>query len=461
MRRHTNIDQVSLRFRVLQEMTLGTFVTHRSVTHGAIHEAKVPLFTYFAGEQTDSDSRAELLASSDGQILIRADIGGTSVIATGPHNSLALDPPAPDGYYVLTVRVAEGNVARRGQEPFACENGACDDPDDPLDECNDGIDNDGDGHADLCDWNCLPHADYRADAFPEARSRVESGETYALMGHGSLCTQYPDTWEIELADSALRAAELLDSLRPDLGRPIRFRTFSCWVFDNWEAYNECQFGPYQIVDGEPVYGAPICSPGMEDYPYGPTEADQLSAFDQANLFFEEALPRVWADFELSAAALGASGEPVNGVVLLTSDLRTACKMSEFPQCPPVAGIATLPHGDPQHRGTAIVTDQPYIETMWTTLAHEIGHTIGLVHDDYPQGFMNQFSGDAAGLGLSVDDEYPNLDNATRWEFGLTGSKGKDPRSPGFYLSGCEGPAECAPLGKPGWSCAANVFCEEN
>jgi hypothetical protein len=98
--------------------------------------------------------------------------------------------------------------------------------------------------------------------------------------------------------------------------------------------------------------------------------------------------------------------------------------------------------------------------MWTTLAHETGHTIGLVHDDYPYGFMNMFSGSAAGLGTSVDPDFPNVNNNSRWEIGLTGSKGETPRSPGFYLTGCDGPAECAPLGKPGWSCTG-LFCIED
>ena len=74
--------------------------------------------------------------------------------------------------------------------------------------------------------------------------------------------------------------------------------------------------------------------------------------------------------------------------------------------------------------------------------------------------MNETSGQSNGLGISIDPERPNIDNNTRWEAALLGSKGAAPRSPGFYLTGCNGPTECAPEGKPGWSCSG-VYCMED
>jgi hypothetical protein len=100
-------------------------------------------------------------------------------------------------------RIHDGDVARYPLTPYACQDGICEDPDDPLDECNDGIDNDGDGHSDTCDWNCLPHADFGANEFPETASRVENGKTYAMMGGGSICTQLGETWTVEFASMAL------------------------------------------------------------------------------------------------------------------------------------------------------------------------------------------------------------------------------------------------------------------
>lgn len=402
-----------------------------------------------------------MIASSGGQLLVRALLDEVTIVATGPLRTVQLDLPAPGLTFVIALQFFDRDISRPELTPYSCLNGVCEDPESPLDECNDGIDNDADGHADLCDWNCLPHADYGAESFPEAHARIEAGKTYALMGHGSLCTMRPDTWEIEFADTALKSAELLNSLRPDLERPIYYRTFSCWVFEDIEAYQHCQFGPYSVVDGEPVYDPPICPPGMEGYPYQPTEQDQLSAVDQSNLLFEEAIFRAWQDFELSADALGELAEPANGVVLLTSDLLATCSRDEFPYCPSAGGRGVLSLSDDlERRGSAVVTDEPDLAGMWTTLSHEVGHTIGLVHDDYPNGFMNKSSGTEAGLGTSIDDLYPNFDNKLRWEHGLTGSKGENPRSPGFYLTGCNSLSDCAPLGKPGWSCQG-IICLEN
>ena len=200
---------------------------------------------------------------------------------------------------------------------------------------------------------------------------------------------------------------------------------------------------------------------MEDYPYSATGNDLLDPADQARMLFGEALQRVWADLELNVEALGPAGEPVHGTVLITSLWVATCDSGDFPMCDPLAGRAVSPTANEVHRrGTAIVTDEPSLTSMWLTLAHETGHTIGLVHDDFPGGFMNEDSGTENGLGISVDPEFPNADNNSRWEAALLGSKGQAPRSSGFYMTGCAGPAECAPLGKPGWSCSG-LFCIED
>lgn len=450
------ISTIELHFQELQKLTLGNFVEHRGTADGTTHEFSNPMFTYFVTPDLGED-RGTLLRSSDGSFLIRAEGEDASIVATGPHEAVALHPPPPDGYVVVAVENVLQGITRL-MVHYSCENGTCDDPDDPLDECNDGVDNDGDGVRDLCDWNCLPHADFGADKFPLAASRAEAGKTYAIMGHGSYCTLHPDTWEIELADAALNASDLLNGLRPDLARPIRYRTFSCWVFESLEAYQLCQFGPFVIADDEPIYDPPECPQGM-DYPYAPTETDQMSNADQSKLTFEEALVRVWSDLEYNVEALGATAEPANGVIMVTHDLITMCYATEHPNCPEAAGRSILPDADEIYRrGTGVASDQN-LSGLWPTLAHETAHTIGLVHDDRPGGIMDIPAGTIGALGTSIDPQYPNLDNNVRWESGLTGSKGLDPRSPGFFLTGCDGLVDCAPLGKPGWSCTG-IFCVE-
>gem|GEM_PF-5315311 len=351
------------------------------------------------------------------------------------------------------VSPSKQDITRRPLTPFDCENGECEDPDDPLDECSDLIDNNKNGHTDLCDWNCLPHRDFGADQFPDARSRVENGKSYALMGGGGICTELGDTWMVTFADWALQASELLGDVRPEENDAVHYRIFSCWVFQNNEEFLACQHG-IQFADGEPVgMGDPVCPPGMEDYPYQFTQNDPHPGL----MLFEEATDGAWRDFELNTLALGPYGEPVNGVGFLTNDTTQTCKTTF---CSPVAGRATLsPFGTVSETGRFVVTNAN--SNDWHTLAHETGHTLGLVHDDAPSGFMNTDDfGQGSGLGTSTDADHPNLDNNITWEEAFE-SQHTYPRSLGWTWTGCAGVEHaCAPLGKPGWSCN-NAWCVPN
>jgi len=352
------------------------------------------------------------------------------------------------GFYFVGSRQAD--IARSPLTPFDCENGECEDPEDPLDECNDGLDNDGDGDRDLCDWNCLPHRDFGAHYFPDARSRIEHGKSYALMGGGTLCTQLGDTWMVTFADWALRAAELLNDVRPESDDPVHYRIFSCWVFEDAQTVMECQHGSIYENGMQVGSGPPVCPPGMEDYPYKTTGNDPHPGL----LLYDEATDGAWQDLALNTTALGVYGEPVNGTAFLTNDTTQTC---ETTLCQPAAGRATLsPYGLVWDLGRMVVTNANPDDAV--SLAHETGHTLGMVHDDYPNGFMNNGDGVLPGLGISVDMKYPGKDNNATWAEAFA-SKHSHPRSSGWYWTGChEVEHVCAPLGKPGWSCE-QAWCE--
>ncbi len=53
------------------------------------------------------------------------------------------------------------------------------------------------------------------------------------------------------------------------------------------------------------------------------------------------------------------------------------------------------------------------------------------------------------LGLGQENQF--IDNNAKWEVAFQ-TKGERPRSSGWAHTGCSSLAECAPLGKPGWSC---------
>lgn len=439
-------------FYKVQTLALGHFVEHRTVVNGSnATDVRYPTFTLYGAEH--QQSRSQVLTDSSGALLLRHQSTEGSVRLTAPHTHRRLDISPPRGFVVAVISPSERGITRGPLNPFSCENGACEDPNDPLDECNDGIDNDGDGHGDLCDWNCLPHSDFGAHRFPEARSRVENGKTYALMGGGDICTELGETWTVTFADWALQASEFLNEVRPRENDPVHYRIFSCWVFEDDDAVNSCQHG-IQYMNGEPVgMGPPVCPPGMEDYPYQTSEHDPNPGL----LLYDEATNAAWRDLELNTVVLGPYGEPVNGTGFLTSDTTATCKTSF---CSPTAGLAALspyPYNEVADLGRFVVTDaNPY---DWHTLAHETAHTLGMVHDDYEGGFMNgNYAGLVPALGISIDQDHPNIDNNATWATSFA-RKHSHPRSSGWRWAGChEVEHVCAPLGKPGWSCKI-AWCE--
>jgi hypothetical protein len=451
----------------IQTFAIGHFVEHRashvSSLSPGIHR---PTFQLFGAEDTSKGRRVRVLTESSGGMLLRAMDRTGGILLSGPHAKRQLDVAAPDGFEVVIVSPSAQEVTHDPLTPYDCQNGECEDPNDPLDECNDDVDNDDDGHQDLCDWNCLPHADFGANDFPEARSRVENGKTFAMMGGGTICTELQDTWMVTFGDWALDASEMLAQIRPDVDRPIRYRSFSCWIFEDQAAVQLCQHGPFEVKQGPleeeecPVIwtGPPVCPPGLEDYPYQPTDVEiQLSASDSAlycgdrnRHYFNELPERGWADLELNTVALGPLGEPANGVIYLTSDTDQLC--IEDQGCPMKAGVSFLsPNAAIARLGFAAVSNANPDD--WHTLAHETGHLLGLEHDVAVEGFMND---DENSGGL-----LPNLTEANleRWDDAMD-EKGWLPRSSGWFHTGCTGFDECAPLGKPGWVCLNGQRCAE-
>lgn len=285
------------------------------------------MFELFGAEDASVGQRIRLLRSDvAGQRLSVAEPSGNLVL-TAPYEGIRLDIPAPIGFEIAVVSPHPLGIRHPPLEPYDCEDGECEPPDDPTDECSDGIDNDGNGVVDGCDWNCLPHRDYGADAFPQARSRIEGGKTYAMLGAGSICSTFQGAWMATFADWGLQASEIFDNVRPENDR-IHYRSFSCWVFADGLEAHACQYGVWEEKMEEVPPGAcsidwisgSVCPPGFEDYPYRPTATeDALADSDQDEYcrdrtihHMDELKARIWTNFATNTLTLGPAGEPTNG-----------------------------------------------------------------------------------------------------------------------------------------------------
>ena len=437
----------------VQKFALGHFVEHRRLdgSPDAKPVVRRPTFKLYGAKGPREESLTQLLADSSGAISLRHQTPQGKVQLSAPLKARRLDISAPLDFQLAVVSPSKQDITRDPLTPYNCENGECEDPDDPLDECSDSLDNDGDGFWDLCDWNCLPHSDFGAHNFPEAYSRIEHGKNYALMGGGGLCTLLGESWMVTFADWSLQASEFLNDVRETENDPVHYRVFSCWIFENRQEMLECQHGYVFDNNGMPIGTGPAnCPVGMEDYPYQPSENDP----DPGLLLFYEAIQRAWSDLALNTLALGPDGEPVNGVAFLTDESSHTC---EGQNCQPVAGRAEIsPYSDVWNSGSLVVSDDNDYD--WHTLAHETAHTLGMLHDDAPDGFMTGPEGHAPTLGTSVDPGAPGKDNNVTWATAFS-SKHSHPRSAGWYWTGCfEVEDVCAPLGKPGWSCE-QAWCE--
>jgi hypothetical protein len=310
-------------------------------------------------------------------------------------------------------------------------------------QCNDGLDNDPDGFADDCDYNCVPHEDFGGLEHDHVAVN-EYSKDYVLLGDAKLCACVtPMGPESLLMMHAMGAAKIFNNIEPppesayepDIRMPpLRLVMFGCAANFN-ELYGEPELACEAAVD---CHDDDDCPPSL----------DYLLAGTSNN--FSQIRAKVWDVVEQHVAGATESSDvhPVHMAGIVTNRISTASG----------TGLAWFwDPSTPHMNGSFVLTAGPAnMKPAGTTLAHEILHTFGLAHDTVfvsglsAWGIMHEFSGGVPAIDWDAPSAVGSLTQGEAW-LGIA-SKFL-PRSSGFKLTECDPQNQNAcQTGHPGLSC---------
>jgi len=247
----------------------------------------------------------------------------------------------------------------------------------PDHHCLDGDTNDLDDEIDGGDDDCKSQPQYGDDLHPGfPRRHWESGKSFALFGEGRFCTRYADAvgsagnWIQRLTALGWKAESLINNaigfqgVLPREGQ-VRYRGGACWIFPSPEAAAACNADGSQCLAG---------------YPYA-------DAGGSANQYYG----RVWNDVH------HAMFHGLNDALHLAevvhwggTEVALSCDAGEAVCC----GAALDPFASPSGVGSGVIqyeysagAAQCSIANAGPVGAHELGHMLGLEHNDL-QSFMH-------------------------------------------------------------------------
>jgi len=316
-------------------------------------------------------------------------------------------------------------------------------------KCNDGFDNDLDGIGDACDFNCAVHPDMGGLAHPHT-ALDEYGKAFAVIGDPGFCDSNPGNWVESLAawsgtaEQYLNTVEVPSEVRESFPLEqqdaIRTPPFKARI-------KECiTLGSKALADA--------CHADEEDCP-------ESYPFAGATGHWDQHLSRAWAGFDSAITGLApANVHPVSIVVVVTGYGQVGIISGEL------AGRGVYPTTEDVDRlGAAIAwSDTADDHNLGITIAHEIGHTVGLRDEVAGDGFMlGNGMGYAPTLAWEFSSIIPDyngepgsfLTQAAVWGY-VVGGKWF-PRPSGFKATFCD---DSSDFTFPGTTCQeAQQWCQ--
>ncbi|HWB80852.1 MAG TPA: zinc-dependent metalloprotease family protein [Nannocystaceae bacterium] len=339
---------------------------------------------------------------SDGEILVYGAFNGQRVRVDGRNPGWTISSvPVPSGQpAIITSKVVAVNFLALGSYGVAAFNDCntlqsswscgwlCDTTSVPcgdnghginLHECNDSLDNDGDGTIDSGDVECKHHSDYSCGVHTGHAHHYESGESFAIFADGRFCTARQANWFGELTRIGWESEALLAEATPGgTGGEPRYLAGGCWIFPS-------------VSDAHACTMTGTCSSFASTYPYknagssasGFYGAVWSDAGHGAEHGLDGALNQAVALYYGYDGTNQSSGDPnVVDIQCAGEDGSGCCGAMSWNTCSMVGGSAA------SYRSQGGDCNED--EGIHDTVAHEMGHNLGLDHEDgsHPYSFMH-------------------------------------------------------------------------
>lgn len=189
---------------------------------------------------------------------------------------------------------------------------------------------------------------------------LSNDKNFGLFGDAPYCTYLGESWKAQMADLAyvvqnsFRSEDL--SLLPV---QLRYGVISCWIFPSMQDAEDCD-----------ELGGANCAPfngGAHVYPY-------------AGANHQEEMYREYVGNDLAhAKSVGLPNLISTSNVIHRGNLDDDAGL--------VCGVA-IEGGGHEHSGRSVSSGGTMVgqcSAIWKCASHEIGHTLGATHEDYPPG----------------------------------------------------------------------------